>query len=192
MPRYEIRCNLDIYSAKNIYRFADLHEGWIALVHNARSCARRLTFLSLSDYRPVSPSFIPLNRVMHEYPVTFIRVRLMMWLARIVAFLFPRPHPPRSPQSTVGWSVSFVRPVEGRRPRSKEPDGYRLEWRQAQLDADRFIVADSHFTVGKHIRSVPKLQDIASPRGFCPHVLQSRPHDSNPDRRLLLSPSLSS
>ena len=56
-------------------------------------------------------------------------------------------------------SVSCVRAVEGRRQKNAETIIPKATWFQTQHAEGRYIIYDSHFVIGRHLRAVPKLKD---------------------------------
>lgn len=56
-------------------------------------------------------------------------------------------------------SVSYVRPTFGAEPVNANCDKERSVWIQEQQGLGRYIVSDSHFRAGGHIRSIPRIHN---------------------------------
>ena len=85
-----------------------------------------------------------------------------MWISKLFNHVFNR-SPTESSQADLlplQISTSVVRAIDGKKLALRSPEVDLREWKTAQLSSGRFIVSDSHFRLGKHTRSVPRLEDI--------------------------------
>ena len=80
-----------------------------------------------------------------------------MWL---LGWLRPHHVTPEliAPECPLDWSTSLVRAGHGKQSKLAGSVDIRA-WMKRQKRAGRFVISDSHFKIGKNLRSVPILGD---------------------------------
>ena len=87
-----------------------------------------------------------------------------MWLNLIWKYILGEPSTPEpesdngQPNTCMDTEVSFVKATSFKCDQGPSPEKQEL-WVTKQVQSGRFVVKDSHFVIGKCLRSVPRLED---------------------------------
>ena len=86
-----------------------------------------------------------------------------MWLQKILAWLGHSPNQdhPTKEVAALACSVSLIRAVNEKTGKPNAGEVEKDHWKRSQFEAGRYVISDAHFKIGKHIRSVPRLQNIS-------------------------------